>query len=78
MIAIVCGLVCGIGLVLVASPWFAPAPVRRSWGPWRRLSEEVSRARVPGLSAARLVALSLVVGRLPGGRPRQDRARRLA
>ena len=62
VIAIVCGLVCGIGLVLVASPWFAPAPVRRSWGPWRRLSEEVSRARVPGLSAARLVALSLVVG----------------
>ena len=62
VLAIVCGLVCGIGLVLVASPWFAPAPVRRSWGPWRRLSEEVSRARVPGLSAARLVALSLVVG----------------
>lgn len=54
MIAIVCGLVCGLGLVLAASPWFTPAPVRTPWGPWRRLTEDVGRARVPGLTAVRL------------------------
>lgn len=62
MIAIVCGLVCGLGLVLAASPWFTPAPVRAPWGPWRRLTEDVGRARVPGLTAVRLVILSLAAG----------------
>lgn len=62
VIAIVCGLVCGLGLVLAASPWFTPAPVRAPWGPWRRLTEDVGRARVPGLTAVRLVILSLAAG----------------
>ena len=62
MIAIVCGLVFGIGLVLAVSPWFTPPPAWRPWGPWKRLREDVARARIPGLPAARLVALSLGVG----------------
>ena len=64
MIAIVCGLVFGIGLVVAVSPWFAPPPAWRSWGPWKRLREDVSRARIPGLTALRLVALSLAIGSL--------------
>ena len=62
MIAIVCGLVFGIGLVLAVSPWFTPPPEWRPWGPWKRLREDVSRARIPGLTALRLVALSLAIG----------------
>ena len=61
MIAIVCGLVFGIGLVLAVSPWFTPPPAWRPWGPWKRLREDVARARIPGLTAARLIALSLGV-----------------
>ena len=64
MIAIVCGLVFGIGLVVAVSPWFAPPPAWRPWGPWKRLREDVSRARIPGLTALRLVALSLAIGSL--------------
>ena len=37
MIAIVCGLVFGIGLVLAVSPWFTPPPAWRPWGPWKRI-----------------------------------------
>ena len=62
MIAIVCGLVFGIGLVVAVSPWFTPPPAWRPWGPWKRLREDVSRARIPGLTALRLVALSLAIG----------------
>lgn len=62
MNAVVCGLVFGIGLVLALSPRFAPPAPGAAWGPWSRLREDVARARVPGLSAARLVALSLVLG----------------
>ena len=62
MIAIVCGLVFGIGLVVAVSPWFTPPPAWRPWGPWKRLCEDVSRARIPGLTALRLVALSLAIG----------------
>ena len=62
MIAIVCGLVFGIGLVLALSPWFTPAPSWKPWGPWKRVREDVARARVPGLTAARLVMLSLAIG----------------
>ena len=62
MIAIVCGLVFGIGLVLAVSPWFTPPPAWRPWGPWKRLREDVARARIPGFTALRLVALSLGVG----------------
>lgn len=62
MIAIVCGLVFGIGLVMAVSPWFTPPPAWRPWGPWKRLREDVARARIPGLTALRLIALSLGVG----------------
>ena len=62
MIAIVCGLVFGIGLVLALSPWFTPAPSWKPWGPWKRVRDDVARARVPGLTAARLVMLSLSIG----------------
>lgn len=62
MTAIVCGLVFGIGLVLALSPWFTPPPTWRPWGPWKRLREDVARARIPGLTAVRLVALSLALG----------------
>ncbi len=62
MIAIVCGLVFGIGLVMALSPWFVPAPAWRPWGPWKRVREDVARARVPGLTAGRLVMLSGVIG----------------
>ncbi len=62
MIAIVCGLVFGIGLVLALSPWFTPAPSWKPWGPWKRVRDDVARARVPGLTAVRLVMLSLAIG----------------
>ena len=62
MTAIVCGLVFGIGLVVAVSPWFTPPPEWRPWGPWKRLREDVCRARIPGLTALRLVALSLAIG----------------
>ncbi len=62
MIAIVCGLVFGIGLVMALSPWFTPPPNAAPWGPWKRLRDDVARARVPGLTAVRLVALSLGLG----------------
>ena len=62
MIAVVCGLVFGIGLVLALSPWFMAAPEWRPWGPWKRVCDDVARARVPGLTAARLVMLSAAIG----------------
>ena len=62
MIAIVCGLIFGIGLVMALSPWFTPPPKRSPWGPWKRLSDDVARARVPGLNAVRLIAVSLGLG----------------
>ena len=61
VIALSCGLVFGIGLVLALSPLLSPPPERSVWGPWKRLSEDVERARVPGLSAAGLVLLSLAL-----------------
>lgn len=61
MSAIACGLVFGIGLVLTLSPWFTPAPTPASWAPWRRLNDNVNRARIPGLNATRLIALSLAI-----------------
>lgn len=39
-----------------------PPPCARPGGPWRRLTEDVGRARVPGLTAVRLVILSLAAG----------------
>ena len=62
VIAVVCGLVFGIGLVLALSPWFMAAPEWRPWGPWKRVCDDVARARVPGLTAARLVILSAAIG----------------
>ena len=62
MIAIVCGLIFGIGLVMALSPWFTPPPKRSPWGPWKRLSDDVARARVPGLNAVRLIAVSFGLG----------------
>ena len=62
MIAVVCGLVFGLGLVLALSPWFMAAPEWRPWGPWKRVCDDVARARVPGLTAARLVMLSAAIG----------------
>ena len=62
MIAVVCGLVFGIGLVLALSPWFTPAPSWKPWGPWKRVREDVARARVPGLTAAPWVVLLLLSG----------------
>ena len=38
------------------------APEWRPWGPWKRVCDDVARARVPGLTAARLVMLSAVIG----------------
>ena len=67
MISLVCGLVCGIGLVLVVFSRLTPPPPRAPWGPWRRLREDVERAHVPGLTAARLVALSIALGALVAG-----------
>ena len=62
VIELVCGLVFGIGLVLALSPWFTPPRTSAPWRPGKRLREDVARARVPGLSAARLVVLSLILG----------------
>ena len=62
MIELVCGLVFGIGLVLALSPWFTPPRTSAPWRPGKRLRQDVARARVPGLSAARLVVLSLILG----------------
>lgn len=38
------------------------APEWRPWGPWKRVCDDVARARVPGLTAARLVMLSAAIG----------------
>ena len=62
VIELVCGLVFGIGMVLALSPWFTPPRTSAPWRPGKRLREDVARARVPGLSAARLVVLSLILG----------------
>ena len=64
MISLVCGLVFGIGLVLVVFSRLTPLPPRAPWGPWRRLREDVERAHVPGLTAARLALLSIALGAL--------------
>ncbi len=47
---------------MALSPWFTPPPKRSPWGPWKRLSDDVARAHVPGLNAVRLIAVSLGLG----------------
>ena len=50
--------------MLVVFSRLTPPPPRAPWGPWRRLREDVERAHVPGLTAARLVVLSIALGAL--------------
>lgn len=63
MIAIVCGLIFGIGLVMALSPWFTPPPKRSPWGPWKRLSDDVARARSIGVA---FLPYAWVVSRVAG------------
>lgn len=67
MIAAVWGLVLGVGLVLVASPWVWPASPERRRGPGRsgtstRLGDRIRQAGLTRVSVPSVVAVAVLLG----------------